>query len=760
MAVVIQEMVSSEVSGVLFTCDPVTNNPSIITITANYGLGETVVSGSVEPDTFKLRRRGNEEVELDSVVVGAKHQKIVMQDSGGTITEDLDENSRKESCLSKETAERLGKLSLKIESFYKSSRDIEWGIYKDQIYILQSRPVTNIAPETDYEMKHEFDIPLRCETEYFSVANVGEVMPGASSPLGIDCLTKYFNNFFKVHAVTKGMKKSSDLLVEKYHWIFPAPFMNHMMLKVIEMIGPNGIDSQVSKGFMISMFGRILKDPEMLSYGRERFKKLVKPPLKTKLRFYWDLFTYDYKLERVKKEIDAYHLDFLKKKTAKETFAAIVRTCSDFDKSALAHVDCLTGSSMWNMIMFSILSNAKGDLDNDVYGDFAKLLATSSNVESANIPHAMQEVADQIAKDINCEEFKSMSPEQAEKWLQASTSLAGYKFRQFLKRHGHRCLGEEDFGKRNMPGKRARRHFSQLSEFERGLIIGMKTASWSMRRVAGQVDRSECAVRNCWEQWTREGTHVRRTGSGATRKTKRREDRRIVRQALVDPTVTRSTIRADVGLAIVPQTISRHLAGANLKSKRPFRALFLTPEHRQLRLQWCQARSMWNVTDWQKVVFSDESRFVLGTDDNRVRMWRRPAYDSRSPLIVIRGGLTGQRYVDDILRPHVGPFLNGLPGAIFQQDNARTHTARVAQDFLRHFQTIPWLARSPDWSPVEHVWDQLKRQMPSSHSVHDLELAVQESWAHLPQDNIRCLINSMPDRVGACIATGGGPTRY
>ncbi|GFV01580.1 transposable element Tc1 transposase [Trichonephila clavipes] len=221
----------------------------------------------------------------------------------------------------------------------------------------------------------------------------------------------------------------------------------------------------------------------------------------------------------------------------------------------------------------------------------------------------------------------------------------------------------------------------------------MKTAGWSTRRVAGHVDRSECAVRNCWEQWKREGTHVRKTGSGATRKATRREDRRIVRQALVEPTVTRSTIRADVGVAIVPQTISRHLAEANLKSKRPFRELPLTPEHRQLRLQWCQARSMWNFTDWQKVVFSDETRFVLGTDDNRVRVWRHP-------------------------------------GAIFQQDNARPHT------------------------------DQLKRQMSSCHSVHDLELAVQDLWAHLPQDNIRCLINSMPDRVAACIAAGGGPTRY
>ncbi|GFY18490.1 transposable element Tcb2 transposase [Trichonephila clavipes] len=155
----------------------------------------------------------------------------------------------------------------------------------------------------------------------------------------------------------------------------------------------------------------------------------------------------------------------------------------------------------------------------------------------------------------------------------------------------------------------------------------------------------------------------------------------------------------------------------------------------------------------------------MGTNDNRVRVWRRPsewynsphtvlrhtartagvmvwgaiAYDSRSTLIAMRGTSTGQRYVDDILRPHVGPFLNGLTGAIFQQDNAHPHTATVAQDFLRHFQTLPWLARSSDLSPVERVWDQLKWQMPSCLSVHDLELAVQDLWAHLSQDNIRCL---------------------
>ncbi|GFW18089.1 DDE_3 domain-containing protein [Trichonephila clavipes] len=86
-----------------------------------------------------------------------------------------------------------------------------------------------------------------------------------------------------------------------------------------------------------------------------------------------------------------------------------------------------------------------------------------------------------------------------------------------------------------------------------------------------------------------------------------------------------------------------------------------------------------------------------------VMVWWAIAYNSRSTLVVMHGTLTGQRYVDDILRTHAGPFLNGLPGPIFQQDNARPHTARVAQDFLRHFQTLPWPVLSPDLSPVEHV---------------------------------------------------------
>ncbi|GFU23482.1 transposable element Tc1 transposase [Trichonephila clavipes] len=279
-----------------------------------------------------------------------------------------------------------------------------------------------------------------------------------------------------------------------------------------------------------------------------------------------------------------------------------------------------------------------------------------------------------------------------------------------------------------MPGKRARRHFSQLNEFERGLIIGMKTAGWSTCRVAGQVDRSECAFRNCWEQWTREGTHAWKTGCGATRETTRRDDQRIVRKHCGPHSDSfNDTFRRRSSNC--PQTISRYLAEANLKSKRPFRALPLTLEHRQPRLQWCQARSMWNVTDWKKVVFSDESRFVLGTDDNHVRVLRCP-----------------------------GPFLDGLPGTIFQQDNARPHTARVAQDFLRHFQTFPWPARSPNLSPVRVGSAKTADAIVSFCTCFRVGCSRFVGPSASGQHKVSNELNA--DRVAAYIAAGGGPTRY
>ncbi|UYV72839.1 hypothetical protein LAZ67_10000935 [Cordylochernes scorpioides] len=129
---------------------------------------------------------------------------------------------------------------------------------------------------------------------------------------------------------------------------------------------------------------------------------------------------------------------------------------------------------------------------------------------------------------------------------------------------------------------------------------------------------------------------------------------------------------------------------------------------------------------------------VLGrSDSRRVRVWRRRgersnpaaiverptvrqrgimvwgaiAYDSRSPLLRIQGTMTAQRYVDDVLRPVTLPYLQGVPNALYQQDNARPHTARISQQALQDVQMLPWPPYSPDLSPIEHVWDIIGRRL-------------------------------------------------
>ncbi|UYV78936.1 K02A2.6-like, partial [Cordylochernes scorpioides] len=140
---------------------------------------------------------------------------------------------------------------------------------------------------------------------------------------------------------------------------------------------------------------------------------------------------------------------------------------------------------------------------------------------------------------------------------------------------------------------------------------------------------------------------------------------------------------------------------------------------------------------------------------DNVESWGAIAYDSRSPLLRIQGTMTAQRYVDDVLRPVTLPYLQGVPNALYQQDNPRPHTARISQQALQDVQMLPWPPYSPDLSPSEHVWDIIGRRLhalPQPRSEDELWQMVEREWRAIPQDAIRTLIDSLPRRVAACIA--------
>ncbi|UYV67683.1 hypothetical protein LAZ67_5001582, partial [Cordylochernes scorpioides] len=335
-----------------------------------------------------------------------------------------------------------------------------------------------------------------------------------------------------------------------------------------------------------------------------------------------------------------------------------------------------------------------------------------------------------------------------------------------------------------MPGHRKRRQFKQTGAFTRGMVIGLKRAGWSIRQIAADTHLGASTVHRLWRRWLEQGNVAINRNVGATRVTSARVDRRILRQAVAAPQATCTAILQHVqdtlDHSISTRTIFRRLVANGLHSCRPLRRLPLTPPNRRQRLEWCRARSTW-MTEWHRVVFSDESRFCLSSDSRRVRVWRRRgersnpaaiverptvrqrgimvwgaiAYDSRSPLLRIQGTMTAQRYVDDVLRPVTLPYLQGVPNALYQQDNARPHTARISQQALQDVQMLPWPPYSPDLSPIEYVWDIIGRRLhalPQPRSEDELWQMVERGWRAITQDAIRTLIDSLPRRVAACIA--------
>src|SRR5690606_25466765 len=150
-SVVVQKMVNSEKSGVMFTANPVNNASDEIMINASWGLGEAVVSGAVTPDEYIVDKKTKKIKEMH---IAEKTLMVVKKDKGvGTVEVEVGdylgyENVNRQ-CLSDDEILELVDYGIKIEELYMSHQDIEWGFDKDtkKLYILQSRPITTLKED-------------------------------------------------------------------------------------------------------------------------------------------------------------------------------------------------------------------------------------------------------------------------------------------------------------------------------------------------------------------------------------------------------------------------------------------------------------------------------------------------------------------------------------------------------------------------------------------------------------------------------------
>ncbi|KAH6938206.1 hypothetical protein HPB50_007686 [Hyalomma asiaticum] len=197
MAVVVQELVEPTAAGVMFTCDPLTGSPSYVTVTANYGIGESVVSASADPDTFVLKKTGARTVAIESKQIGHKSVYTTRTENGEVATVPLSSEKAQTVCMNDEDIERLAIIGMQIERTYTIPQDIEWAFSDGKFFMLQSRPVTTFLRETESELIHEFDNGLKSAKEIFTKGNISEVLPGAMPPLTSSFLRVAFDIYCK-----------------------------------------------------------------------------------------------------------------------------------------------------------------------------------------------------------------------------------------------------------------------------------------------------------------------------------------------------------------------------------------------------------------------------------------------------------------------------------------------------------------------------------------------------------------------------------
>ncbi len=151
IAVVVQKMINSEVSGVMFTKHPVTGEDKVL-IEASYGLGEAIVGGKVTPDTYVVDKRT---LKIDSKKISRKEIMIVYE-NGRNVQKEVPEELKERQALSDDLIIELAKIGIEIEKHYNFPQDIEFAIENNKIYIVQSRPITTlkeIRKEEEVEKK-------------------------------------------------------------------------------------------------------------------------------------------------------------------------------------------------------------------------------------------------------------------------------------------------------------------------------------------------------------------------------------------------------------------------------------------------------------------------------------------------------------------------------------------------------------------------------------------------------------------------------
>ncbi|MBM3244324.1 MAG: hypothetical protein FJZ15_00830 [Candidatus Omnitrophica bacterium] len=434
IAVVIQQMIESEISGVIFSANPLTGNTKEMMVSSTWGLGEGLVSGALDADTFILNSNG----EIIKSEIAEKKQKITYSQVGGTAAIEVATNKQSVLSLNKKQLKELHKMAQKVQDFKGMPMDIEFGIENNRIYLLQARPITNLKKYAEFNV--------------WDNSNIVESYSGVTTPLTFSFIRRaYFAVYWQfcqtIGLDKKTILKNTHVFENMLGLIQGRVYYNLLNWYRLVSLMPG---FKYNKRFMEQMMGlQVIKD---FNVEKEPSGKLEK------------YFVQLPRLLKVGAQMILAHMQLQRKITEfHANFRKIYSHYSQVDYSHLTPIEMLAiyreleKEVLWKwkapitndfeaMIFYGLLKNLtikwgldpQGVLQND-------LLCGEGGIKSTQVTTQLFHLASSIERDARLKSaFLEVSPEVALERLKNDPlfSAVKEKFETYLKEYGVRCINE------------------------------------------------------------------------------------------------------------------------------------------------------------------------------------------------------------------------------------------------------------------------------------------------------------------------------
>lgn len=325
-----------------------------------------------------------------------------------------------------------------------------------------------------------------------------------------------------------------------------------------------------------------------------------------------------------------------------------------------------------------------------------------------------------------------------------------------------------------------------LTEVEKGQILGLKAGGLSVTEIAKRIGRGKATVSKFLNN---KRSPAGRKKCGRKQKLSSRQRRIIVRTMSKGETSANRIVR-EMNLNVTRQTVVNVLKNTkNLKYVKRKQQPRLTPQHIANRLKFARDHQTWDRT-WRTVIFSDEKKFNLDGPDGlkyywhdlrregqvfskrvggggSIMVWGAFAYAGKIHLVEVKGRMNAKKY-QDMLEANLLPYATDIAGDtyIFQQDNAACHAAKTTIEWFNghNIKLLPWPACSPDLNPIENLWGDMARAVYANgkqyNTVAELRTAIYEAWSNISMETLQKLVDSMKVRIFELALNKGSKIKY